>query len=632
MYTQCPQCGSVFRVTAATLRIAAGLVRCGVCHHGFDALAALTDEETAPPSTALTAEELAAAPAPDDTITVEELGTGEVIELGAANDDLLADAAPAATPGEAPAAEDDEAGIIDVTDSSVIGVEAITLSSEDEVPGSAVEAPAEAPAEAAGCDALAVVAGGASIESTPVEAPADVVTGTESTEIAAVAPEPALAAVLPETADHPGTGESCTAVEARPVDGLVAAVAPTEAAEAPPQAQEPAGSGPAEPSPEALEFTGSEEDLERVFVAAHQPPLPARGWAVPAPRLGAAAARPDAAVEESTLATAIAALESSEAEDAVGLPATDDAQVITDVRSDASWRLGPESGTATGTEARAEVPAEPSRYADLDATDEYPVLVLDETDTPDAATAQRFGIEFEVPDTAAVPDAETTPGVDAASREAAAGAALAAIPIPEGLRHTLQARAAQEEDFATPAFTLDVPRWWDRSRVWAAAAVLALLTLIAQAVHYHREMLARHAVAGPWLMRTYSLLGLETPVPSDLAAIELHQWGASSDPTRPGHLRLRASLLNHAAFAQPYPVLRVTLHDRFGNAVGSRDIGARDYLPGGAPEHRLLLAGQRLDAEITLVDPGSDAVGYEIELCREDRDGVRCRGTTPPST
>jgi hypothetical protein len=104
-----------------------------------------------------------------------------------------------------------------------------------------------------------------------------------------------------------------------------------------------------------------------------------------------------------------------------------------------------------------------------------------------------------------------------------------------------------------------------------------------------------------------------------------------SDPRRPGRLRLRASLLNRASFAQPYPVLRVTLHDRFGNAVGSRDIGARDYLPGAAPDHRLLPAGQRIDAEIGLVDPGNDAVGYEIDLCREDRDGVRCRGAAAPA-
>ena len=112
----------------------------------------------------------------------------------------------------------------------------------------------------------------------------------------------------------------------------------------------------------------------------------------------------------------------------------------------------------------------------------------------------------------------------------------------------------------------------------------------------------------------------------------MRQWGAATNALAPGRLRLRASLLNRAPFSQPYPVLRVTLHDRFGNLLGSRDVGARDYLPGGAPDHRLLIAGQRLDAEIVIVDPGTDAVGYEIELCREDRDGVRCLGNSTPAT
>ena len=31
VYTQCPECGTVFRVTAAVLRAAQAQVRCGVC-------------------------------------------------------------------------------------------------------------------------------------------------------------------------------------------------------------------------------------------------------------------------------------------------------------------------------------------------------------------------------------------------------------------------------------------------------------------------------------------------------------------------------------------------------------------------------------------------------------------------
>ena len=76
MYTQCPDCATVFRVTAEALRMAQGDVRCGVCSTTFNALENLSELAFKPaPAT----EE----PAPDDSMTVEELPGGENIELSA---------------------------------------------------------------------------------------------------------------------------------------------------------------------------------------------------------------------------------------------------------------------------------------------------------------------------------------------------------------------------------------------------------------------------------------------------------------------------------------------------------------------------------------------------------------------
>ena len=44
MYTTCPACQTVFRLTAATLRAAHGQVVCATCHSTFDALFGLSDE------------------------------------------------------------------------------------------------------------------------------------------------------------------------------------------------------------------------------------------------------------------------------------------------------------------------------------------------------------------------------------------------------------------------------------------------------------------------------------------------------------------------------------------------------------------------------------------------------------
>ena len=48
MYTQCPDCGTSFRVTAVVLKQAAGKVRCGGCGDAFNALAYLSESKPNP--------------------------------------------------------------------------------------------------------------------------------------------------------------------------------------------------------------------------------------------------------------------------------------------------------------------------------------------------------------------------------------------------------------------------------------------------------------------------------------------------------------------------------------------------------------------------------------------------------
>ena len=48
MYTQCPDCATIFRVTAEALRTAQGDVRCGVCATSFNALENLSEQAFRP--------------------------------------------------------------------------------------------------------------------------------------------------------------------------------------------------------------------------------------------------------------------------------------------------------------------------------------------------------------------------------------------------------------------------------------------------------------------------------------------------------------------------------------------------------------------------------------------------------
>jgi hypothetical protein len=90
-------------------------------------------------------------------------------------------------------------------------------------------------------------------------------------------------------------------------------------------------------------------------------------------------------------------------------------------------------------------------------------------------------------------------------------------------------------------------------------------------------------------------------------------------------LRLTATLTNDAARPQPYPLVRLTLEDRWGSAVGTRDFTPHEYLRDDARAARLLAPGEQARVELLVVDPGADTVGFALDTCLADVHGVvRC--------
>jgi len=161
--------------------------------------------------------------------------------------------------------------------------------------------------------------------------------------------------------------------------------------------------------------------------------------------------------------------------------------------------------------------------------------------------------------------------------------------------------------------------------VWLCAAILLALCLGMQMIHENREWIATHAPLGSHLQSLYGRFGVAMPSAANLSAYQLRQWGVTGDPDANGTLRLRASILNTAGRTQPYPLLRVTFANRFGNRIGTRDFEPAEYF--GNPVTRLLASGERVDATLDLLDPGNDAEGFEIDVCLRGIDKkTRCAG------
>lgn len=149
---------------------------------------------------------------------------------------------------------------------------------------------------------------------------------------------------------------------------------------------------------------------------------------------------------------------------------------------------------------------------------------------------------------------------------------------------------------------------------WVAGCVALSLLLGLQVFnHYRNDLATRPSLRLP-LTRLYGLFGVKLVPRWDLAAYDVRQLGASASSARAGQITVRASLKNTARRPQPLPLLRVTLQDRFGNRIAARDVIPAAYLS-RTDRSAYLSAGERIDAQMTFIDPGSNAVGFEIDAC-----------------
>jgi predicted Zn finger-like uncharacterized protein len=245
---------------------------------------------------------------------------------------------------------------------------------------------------------------------------------------------------------------------------------------------------------------------------------------------------------------------------------------------------------------------------------------------------------------AAIPKSATPAAAAAPAVEAAPAPAPSGFEVPEEVRLEMLSGIESSPDAESIA-ELEQPSRPVKRRVspfdhapqesdsafipWLAAAIAAGVLLIAQVVHQNREWLAAHAPLGGSLRALYSKMGAPVTPPANLSAYQLRQWGVTGDPAADGTLRVRASILNTAAQLEPYPLLRVTLANRFGGSIGTRDFEPSEYL--GKPTAKLLAPGERADATLDILDPGKSAEGFEIDVCLRGADRrVSCANDKAP--
>jgi predicted Zn finger-like uncharacterized protein len=191
-----------------------------------------------------------------------------------------------------------------------------------------------------------------------------------------------------------------------------------------------------------------------------------------------------------------------------------------------------------------------------------------------------------------------------------------ARPVPAPAFEEDTADTMSPEEFVTPALArIFLGSQQSRARfvLWGLTALLLLFTLLGQSVYFYASELARQPRLGPWVTAACQRLGCAVRPRQDVTLIELLRTHVAPNPERPGALRIRTSMVNRAAFAQPYPLMELTLSTSNGEIAARRTFLPRQYL-GRATLAQRMAPHVVVDSVLDITRPKTKPASFEIRL------------------
>lgn len=151
-----------------------------------------------------------------------------------------------------------------------------------------------------------------------------------------------------------------------------------------------------------------------------------------------------------------------------------------------------------------------------------------------------------------------------------------------------------------------------RSLFWGFGSLALLMLLAGQFVYFYRNELATIPEWRPWLVDICLYAGCKLKPLRDVGRIELLQTSIAPHPQHENALRIRATLVNRAAFRQDYPWMEVSLTSNAGNVIARRTFSPIQYSE--TPLEGVLTPNVVATALLDVTNPEGKAVGYEIRL------------------
>jgi predicted Zn finger-like uncharacterized protein len=194
---------------------------------------------------------------------------------------------------------------------------------------------------------------------------------------------------------------------------------------------------------------------------------------------------------------------------------------------------------------------------------------------------------------------------------------LTAPPAPEPVTESA-GEPIRPEDIPPPPEPLPLtraPRVRTSALAWGAGSFLLVLALLAQTLVFYGADLVRWE---PALSSTVSTLCAPLPcrrlAHTDLRLLDLVETQVTPHPRYDKALRVRATMVNRASVAQPYPRLEVSLIDSQGQLLARRVYSPQEYQSKTMRLEDGLAPHVATTAQLDITSPGTKASGFEILL------------------
>jgi predicted Zn finger-like uncharacterized protein len=159
--------------------------------------------------------------------------------------------------------------------------------------------------------------------------------------------------------------------------------------------------------------------------------------------------------------------------------------------------------------------------------------------------------------------------------------------------------------------------------VIAGVVVLGLL-LIGQIVHQSRQSLATYGAFNQTIGSIYRVLGKPVTPGWDIRGWRFEATNGNVDEEK-DLLTIYSRIANKASQALPYPLVHISLTDRWEEVIGSRMLEPNEYLAGDLDPRKPVPPGENFTAVITIESPSADATGFRLTACYRLSPGrVRC--------